>query len=116
MPDLPHEDMKIIVRPRGGLRVSDVTRVELSRALTAAAQIPAIESRKDVVCLNAQQTIVVVSTSRGRTPTGMLPWSGSTYVARPTRSVHDPPKALSGDRDTARDTTHEGRSHEPRQL
>ncbi|KAH9377405.1 hypothetical protein HPB48_008587 [Haemaphysalis longicornis] len=64
MPDLPREDMKIIVRPRGGLRVSDVTRVELSRALTAAAQIPAIDSRKDVVCLNAQQNIVVVSTSK----------------------------------------------------
>ncbi|KAH9383666.1 hypothetical protein HPB48_025418 [Haemaphysalis longicornis] len=64
MPDLPREDTKIIVRPRGGLRVSDVTRVELSRALTAAAQIPAIESRKDVVCLNAQQNIMVVSTSK----------------------------------------------------
>ncbi|KAH9366003.1 hypothetical protein HPB48_009139 [Haemaphysalis longicornis] len=64
MPELPREDVKIIVRPRGGLRVSDVTRVELSRALNAAAQIPATESRKYVVCLNAQQNIVVVSTSK----------------------------------------------------
>lgn len=27
MPELPRDDMKIIVRPRGGLRVGDVTRV-----------------------------------------------------------------------------------------
>ncbi|KAH9374993.1 hypothetical protein HPB48_019412 [Haemaphysalis longicornis] len=56
--------MKMIVRPRGGLRVRDVTRVELSRFLTVVAQIPAIDSRKDVICLNAQLTIVVVSASK----------------------------------------------------
>ncbi|KAH7981810.1 hypothetical protein HPB52_001165 [Rhipicephalus sanguineus] len=64
MPDLPRGDIKIVLRPRGGLHVSDVTRVELSRAIAAAAQIPANEANEDVVCLNLQQNIVVVSTSK----------------------------------------------------
>ncbi|KAH9381955.1 hypothetical protein HPB48_013572 [Haemaphysalis longicornis] len=64
MLDVPREDMKIIVHPPAGLRVSEVTRAEVSRALTAAAQIPVIELRKDVVCINAQQDIMVVSTSK----------------------------------------------------
>lgn len=64
MPDLPRGDIKIVLRPRGGLHVSEVTRVELSRAIAAAAQIPANEASEDVVCLNLQQNIVVVSTSK----------------------------------------------------
>lgn len=64
MPELPRGDMKIIVRPRGGLRVGDVTRVELCRALTAAAQIAAEDSREDVVCPNSHQNILVISTPR----------------------------------------------------
>ncbi|KAH7959490.1 hypothetical protein HPB49_011459 [Dermacentor silvarum] len=62
MPDLPRGDIKIVLRPRGGLHVSEVTRVELSRAIAAAAQTPANEASEDVVCLHLQQNIVVVST------------------------------------------------------
>ncbi|KAL1482333.1 hypothetical protein MTO96_033873 [Rhipicephalus appendiculatus] len=64
MPELPRGDIKIVLRPRGGLHVSDVTRVELSRAIAAAAEIPANEANEDVVCLNLQQNIVVVSTPK----------------------------------------------------
>ncbi|KAH9366831.1 hypothetical protein HPB48_008827 [Haemaphysalis longicornis] len=64
MPELPRGDMKIIVRPRGGLRVDAVTRVELSRAITAAAQVAAEDARGDVVCPNSHQNILVISTPR----------------------------------------------------
>lgn len=64
MPDLPRRDMKIVMRPRGGLRVCDVARVEISLALTAAAQVDAIAAREDVICLNHQQNVIVVSTSK----------------------------------------------------
>ncbi|KAL1416430.1 hypothetical protein MTO96_000712 [Rhipicephalus appendiculatus] len=64
MPQLPRGDMKIIMRPRDRLRISDVTSVEISRAVTAAAQVEAIAARDDVICLNHQQNIIVVSTSK----------------------------------------------------
>ncbi|KAH7953688.1 hypothetical protein HPB49_011219 [Dermacentor silvarum] len=64
MPDLPRGDIKIVLRPRGWLHVSEVTCFELSRAIAAAAQIPANEASEDVVCLNLQHNIVVVSTSK----------------------------------------------------
>ncbi|KAH7985846.1 hypothetical protein HPB52_025369 [Rhipicephalus sanguineus] len=64
MPHLPRGDIKIAMRPRDGLRISDVTSVEVSRAITAAAQVDAIAAREDVICLNHQQNIVVVSTSK----------------------------------------------------
>ncbi|KAK8770938.1 hypothetical protein V5799_025816 [Amblyomma americanum] len=64
MPDLPRGDIKIVLLPRGGLHLSDVTRVELNRTIAAAAQIPANEASEDVVCPNLQQNIVVVSTSK----------------------------------------------------
>lgn len=64
MPELPRSDMKIVIRPRGGLCVSEVTRVELSRALAAAAQVAAEEAREDVICPNGHQNILVISTPR----------------------------------------------------
>lgn len=84
MPELPRGDIKIVLRLRGGLRLSDVTRVELSRTLAAAAQIPANEANDDVVCLNLQQNIVVVSTSkRARRPIRCR--GKATYAARRTK-------------------------------
>lgn len=62
LPDLPRDDTKIIMRPRGGLRVSEVSRPEVSRAITTAAQVSATEARDDVICLNNQQNIIIVST------------------------------------------------------
>ncbi|KAH9373093.1 hypothetical protein HPB48_012974 [Haemaphysalis longicornis] len=62
MPDLPRADIKIILRPRGGLRVSEVSRVEISRAIAAAAQVAASDLKEDVICLNNQQNIIVAST------------------------------------------------------
>lgn len=67
LPELPHDDTKIIMRPGGGLRVCEVSRAEVSRAVTVAAQIGAMEAREDVICLNNQQNIIIISTpSRDR--------------------------------------------------
>ncbi|KAH9372663.1 hypothetical protein HPB48_008531 [Haemaphysalis longicornis] len=52
----------ITMRRRGGLRVGEVSRPEVSRAITTAAQGSAIEGRDDVLCLNNQQKIIIVST------------------------------------------------------
>ncbi|KAH7949275.1 hypothetical protein HPB49_006938 [Dermacentor silvarum] len=46
LPDLPRGDIKIVLRPRGGLHIL------------------ANETSEDVVCLNLQHNIVVVSTSK----------------------------------------------------
>ncbi|KAH9378755.1 hypothetical protein HPB48_017567 [Haemaphysalis longicornis] len=62
-PELPRAD-KIVMRPRGGLCVSDMARMETSRAIKAAAQVDAIAARDDVLCLNHQQNIIVMSTSK----------------------------------------------------
>ncbi|KAH9371345.1 hypothetical protein HPB48_010068 [Haemaphysalis longicornis] len=56
--------MKMVMRPRGGFRVSDVTRVERSRAIAAVAQITANEASEDFVRMNLQQNIVLMSTSK----------------------------------------------------
>lgn len=64
MPDLPCDDIKIVMRPRGGLQVCEVSRVEISRAITAAAQVGGVAAKDDVVCPNRQQNIVIVSTPK----------------------------------------------------
>lgn len=64
MPDLPRDDIKIVMRPRGGLQVCEVSRVEISRAIAAAAQVGGVEAKDDVVCPNRLQNIVIVSTPK----------------------------------------------------
>ncbi|KAH9364367.1 hypothetical protein HPB48_017028 [Haemaphysalis longicornis] len=39
MPELPREDIRIIMRPRAGLAVSGASGVEVSRAIAAAANV-----------------------------------------------------------------------------
>ncbi|KAH9380834.1 hypothetical protein HPB48_019029 [Haemaphysalis longicornis] len=64
MPGLPHDDIKIVMKPRGGLQVCKVSREEIRRAITAAAQVGGVTPKDDVVCPNRQQNIVIVSTSK----------------------------------------------------
>lgn len=64
MPELPKEDIKVIMRPRGGLDVSVVSRFEISRAITVAADVSREEAKRDVICPNKQQNIVIVSTPK----------------------------------------------------
>lgn len=64
MPELPREDIKIIMRPRGGLDISEASRFEVSRAIAAAANINGEEAKHDVICPNKPQNIVIVSTPK----------------------------------------------------
>ncbi|KAK8771058.1 hypothetical protein V5799_025700 [Amblyomma americanum] len=62
MPELPRQDIKIVMRPRGGLNLGEVSRFEISRAIIAAANVSGEEVTQDVICPNKQQNIVVIST------------------------------------------------------
>ncbi|KAL1482030.1 hypothetical protein MTO96_034053 [Rhipicephalus appendiculatus] len=62
MPHLPRGDYKIIIRPRGGLRVAECGAVRLATSIYQAAAIPTEAQDEDMVCPNLQQNIIVVST------------------------------------------------------
>ncbi|KAH7943986.1 hypothetical protein HPB52_014150 [Rhipicephalus sanguineus] len=62
MPQLPRQDYKIIVRPRGGLRVSDHGAARIANSVYQAADIPREAREQDTICPNYQQNIIVVST------------------------------------------------------
>ncbi|KAH7939720.1 hypothetical protein HPB52_016398 [Rhipicephalus sanguineus] len=62
MPPLPRGDYKIIIRPRGGLRVADHGAARLATSIYHAAEIPRETQDEDTICLNSQQNIIVVST------------------------------------------------------
>ncbi|KAH7939358.1 hypothetical protein HPB52_011401 [Rhipicephalus sanguineus] len=63
MPRLPSEHWKIIVRPRGGLDVQQTGSARLGRAIAVAAGIAPELAGQDVVCPNAMQNIMVISTA-----------------------------------------------------
>ncbi|KAG0412042.1 hypothetical protein HPB47_010838 [Ixodes persulcatus] len=64
MPVLPKQDIKIVMRPRGGLNIGEVSRFEISRAIVASANVSGEEVTQDVICPKKQQNIVVVSTHK----------------------------------------------------
>ncbi|KAH7938042.1 hypothetical protein HPB49_019448 [Dermacentor silvarum] len=67
VPNLPKEDYKIFMRPRGGFKVTDYGLDCLGSCVHNAAGIPRGESEGDIVRLNYKQNILVVSTpSDGR--------------------------------------------------
>ncbi|KAH7955834.1 hypothetical protein HPB52_004078 [Rhipicephalus sanguineus] len=62
LPPLPRENYRIIVRPRGGLNVKNVSQIKVAHALASAAQLAPAEIANDIVCSNVMQNIFVVST------------------------------------------------------
>ncbi|KAH6935893.1 hypothetical protein HPB50_011405 [Hyalomma asiaticum] len=62
MPQLPKEDYKIIVRPRGGLRITDYRAASITNSIYRAADIHR-EQEQDTICPNYQKSIIVVSTT-----------------------------------------------------
>ncbi|KAK8759081.1 hypothetical protein V5799_003287, partial [Amblyomma americanum] len=65
MPRLPKEEIKIVVRPKGGLDIVKVGAPTVTAGIFAAADITGDESSKDTVCPNSHQNILVVSTPTG---------------------------------------------------
>ncbi|KAL1432477.1 hypothetical protein MTO96_013233 [Rhipicephalus appendiculatus] len=64
MPKLPKEDIKIVVRPQGGLDIVKVGAPVVTAAIFAAASMTEEESAEDTVCPNSHQNIVVISTPK----------------------------------------------------
>lgn len=64
MPQLPREDTKIVIRPRGGLNIVKTGCTVVADAILAATSICAEDLRGDTLCPNVQQNIMVVSTPR----------------------------------------------------
>ncbi|KAK8756896.1 hypothetical protein V5799_000402 [Amblyomma americanum] len=64
MPRLPREEIKIVVRPKGGLDIVKVGAPTVTAAIFAAADITGDESVDDTVCPNSHQNIVVVNTPK----------------------------------------------------
>lgn len=64
MPQLPKEDIKIVVRPKGALDIPKVGSPTVTAAIFQAARINQEEGREDTVCPNTQQNIVIISTPR----------------------------------------------------
>ncbi|KAL1446044.1 hypothetical protein MTO96_028931 [Rhipicephalus appendiculatus] len=59
LPPLPRENYRIIVRPRGGLNVKNVSQIKVAHALASAAQLVPAEITNDIVCSNVMQNIFV---------------------------------------------------------
>ncbi|KAK8769323.1 hypothetical protein V5799_014212 [Amblyomma americanum] len=64
MPRLPKEEIKIVVRPKGGLDIVKVGAPTVTAAIFAAADITGHQSAEDAVCPNSHQNIDVVSTPK----------------------------------------------------
>ncbi|KAH8022399.1 hypothetical protein HPB51_023967 [Rhipicephalus microplus] len=62
LPHLPREHFRIIVSPRRGLNVKNTSNVWIYQALTTAARLSAANITEDIICSNAMQNIVVIST------------------------------------------------------
>lgn len=59
---LPREEIKIIVRPRGGLNIAKARTVTVASAIMAAARVAREDGAADTFCPNFHQNIMLVST------------------------------------------------------
>ncbi|CAN8024118.1 unnamed protein product, partial [Ixodes persulcatus] len=78
MPQLPKNEIKIIVRPKGALNIPEVGSPTVTAAIFQATQLSPEESQDDTICPNVQQNIVVISTPR--------PHNADRYVRM--KSIH----------------------------
>ncbi|KAH6930632.1 hypothetical protein HPB50_015590 [Hyalomma asiaticum] len=63
MPPLPREEIKIVIRPQGGLNILKIGALTVTTAIFASPKIGNEESADDTVCPNPRQNIVVGQTS-----------------------------------------------------
>ncbi|KAH7981393.1 hypothetical protein HPB49_023649 [Dermacentor silvarum] len=62
MPALPQNDIKIVIRIRGGINIAKVGQLTVTKAICMAACIEPNERSEDTICPNLKQNIMVVST------------------------------------------------------
>ncbi|XP_065300866.1 uncharacterized protein [Dermacentor albipictus] len=92
--DMPKEDTKIVMRPRGGLNVARTEVSIIMSAVMTAARVTKEEGKADTICTNAQQNIIVVSTPDERRATlyckvKALNIGGRTYEVSAYRTAPD---------------------------
>lgn len=95
MTPLPRGDYKIIIRPRGGLRLADDGATRLGTSICHATKIPREAQDEDTICSNFQQNRIIVSTpiethadryqEISRIVAGDKTYDTSTYEAAPHR-------------------------------
>ncbi|KAL1476892.1 hypothetical protein MTO96_018034 [Rhipicephalus appendiculatus] len=88
MPPLPKGEIKIILRPKGGLHISKVGSPTVTAGIFDATQITPAESQEDIICPNAQQNIIVISTPP---PAQRRPIRAAVPTI-PTKTISAPPK------------------------
>ncbi|KAH7979429.1 hypothetical protein HPB49_009407 [Dermacentor silvarum] len=91
LPHLPTEDYKVVVRPRGGLNLSEHRQARIYCCLRNAAGVGREAAAEDSICINYKQNTLVVSTpseERAR-------WYGaigrSTWVSKNTKPTPTEP-------------------------
>lgn len=62
MPHLPVDDYRIIIRPRGGLNVTEHGTDRIYHSVRRAANVERTADEEDNLCLNQKQNIIVLST------------------------------------------------------
>lgn len=62
LPNLPKEDYRVIVRPRGGFSVSNYKLDRIYYCLRNAAGVGRETAEEDSICINSTQNIIVLST------------------------------------------------------
>ncbi|KAH7973736.1 hypothetical protein HPB49_004595 [Dermacentor silvarum] len=63
MPHLPVDDYRIIIRPRGGLNVTEHGTDRIYHSVRRAANVERTADEEDNLCLNQKQNIIVLSTT-----------------------------------------------------
>ncbi|KAH7979673.1 hypothetical protein HPB49_010400 [Dermacentor silvarum] len=63
-PQLPREDIKIIVRPRDGLNVSKLSDAQIRDEVLRAAAVPIAEAEDDIYRSCVEKNVIVISTPR----------------------------------------------------
>ncbi|CAN7995598.1 unnamed protein product, partial [Ixodes hexagonus] len=92
--DMPKEDTKIVMRPRGGLNVARTEVSIIMSVVMTAARVTKKEAKADTICTNAQQNIIVVSTPDERramlySKVKALNVGGRTYEVSAYRTAPD---------------------------
>ncbi|KAH7976408.1 hypothetical protein HPB52_013150 [Rhipicephalus sanguineus] len=62
LPRLPTDQIKVIMRPRGGMNEARVDHVVLARAITMVAALTEQQAEEDTMCPNKMQNILIIST------------------------------------------------------
>lgn len=62
MPPLPQDNIKIVLRPKGGLNLQKIGPTTVGKALMAAANLTPDQTAEDIICPNITQNIMVAST------------------------------------------------------